>query len=492
MGFLGRIRGNSRNASDVGQQSAPVVNSQEFQWQAEQLIAAEVRLISGCHSEQTSADVSNINSIAKLPNPAGRAGGACTSALLEILYRKHGSRLTFQDLLLELRKSLAAKGMEQIPQLTSSRPLELKETPFSLIGDPSGRRRALLVGINYKGQNGELSGCQNDVFNVKQYIVTQHKFPEHDVTVLVDDGRHLLPTRHNIIVALQTLVEQSKAGDSVYVHYSGHGGLLSPENFNAFKCNSSASSGNKMYDETLYPVDHVRSGQIRDFSLFNHFVQPMAAGVVVTCVMDCCHSGAVLDLPYSFRPTPAGTIRMRENMSSLSNLAFLYILAGGILPHGFENVAEHIESNLDGSLDDYYGTGVEEIDTDNMGMEYNQDIDRDVVGNPEFNEGDAATYDTGYAYGTEGGPPVVTGMAPNGFDGDVPLVQGLDVSPQVVQGLPMGDPGGYDMGNYGGDAGYNSGDYDFGGERGMDYPDNAGEADCGCGDILNALLNQDD
>lgn len=491
MGFFRRSRGTSRNACVGGQQSAPIVDSQEFQWQTEQLIPAEVRLISGCHSEQTSADVSNVNAIAKLPNPAGRAGGACTSALLEILYRKHGSRMSFQDVLLELRKSLAAKGMEQIPQLTSSRPLELKETPFSLIGDPSGRRRALLIGINYKGQSGELSGCQNDVFNVKAYVVNRHHFPEHDVTVLIDDGRHSLPTRHNIIVALQNLVQQSKAGDSVYVHYSGHGGLLSPENFNAFKCNRSSSNGNKMYDETLYPVDHVRSGQIRDFSLFHHFVKPMAAGVVVTCVMDCCHSGAVLDLPYSFQPTPAGTIRMRENMSSLSNLAFLYILAGGILPHGFENVAEHIESNVDGNLDDYYGTGVEEIDADNMALGFDQDLDRDMVGDPVYNEAYPDAYDDGYGYGTDGGPPVVTGIASDAFVSDVPLVQGLAVAPEVVPGLPLGDPGGFNMGNYG-DGDYNSGGYDFGGDRGMDYGDDGGEQDCGCGDILNALLDQEE
>lgn len=69
----------------------------------------------------------------------------------------------------------------------------------------------------------------------------------------------------------------------------GHGGLLDPE-WNAFK------GSNKEYDETLYPVDHNLAGQIRDFSLFNHFVKPMAAGVTVTCVMDCCHSGSVLDL----------------------------------------------------------------------------------------------------------------------------------------------------------------------------------------------------
>ena len=40
-----------------------------------------VFMISGCEDSQTSADVSNVSSF-QLPDPKGRAGGACTSALL--------------------------------------------------------------------------------------------------------------------------------------------------------------------------------------------------------------------------------------------------------------------------------------------------------------------------------------------------------------------------------------------------------------------------
>ena len=44
-----------------------------------------VFMISGCEDSQTSADVSNVNSF-QLPDPKGRAGGACTSALLNGTY----------------------------------------------------------------------------------------------------------------------------------------------------------------------------------------------------------------------------------------------------------------------------------------------------------------------------------------------------------------------------------------------------------------------
>eukprot|EP00957_Ditylum_brightwellii_P058202 4413593-Ditylum_brightwellii.AAC.1 len=70
-----------------------------FLKQAEQAIPAEVRMISGCADAQTSADVSNVNQF-ELPDPAGRSGGACTSALLKVLYtnkKKPDTDLSFRD-----------------------------------------------------------------------------------------------------------------------------------------------------------------------------------------------------------------------------------------------------------------------------------------------------------------------------------------------------------------------------------------------------------
>jgi hypothetical protein len=57
------------------------------------------------------------------------------------------------------------------------------------------------------------------------------------------------------------------------------------------------------YDETLIPLDFRTSGQIRDDDLLRVLVSPMAAGVTMTCIMDSCHSGTVLDLPYRFTAT---------------------------------------------------------------------------------------------------------------------------------------------------------------------------------------------
>jgi len=410
--------GGGENNNATTTKDNPDVN---FDNQVKQLIPAEVRMISGCHSLETSADVSNVHHIDEqghLPSPEGRAGGACTTALLSILYDSHKkgkknddySKITFQQILLKLRGRLAQSGMSQIPQLTSSRSLELEEQPFSLTSSANGgTKRALLVGINYYGQIGQLSGCINDVLNVKKYICNHHGFLEKHVLLLIDDGRHHKPTRENIIRALRRLVAQSKAGDSVYFHYSGHGGLLDPAARQVYWNRFKAGKPNKDYDETLYPVNHVKAGQIRDFSLFNHFVKPMAAGVTVTCVMDCCHSGSVLDLPYSYRPTKDGKIRMRQSMDSLTNLAYLYILAGGILPNlGFESVTENLQNVTGEALDNLQGIGVEELSSDIDGCmdgcnNVNSGVLEDTRGYTSTNDLDGTSARTDGDFGDDGG-----------------------------------------------------------------------------------------
>ena len=66
-------------------------------------------MISGSHDMQTSADVGNINAQFELPNPAGRAGGACTAALLQVLYDAHDRgdvNMSWVDALREMREIL--------------------------------------------------------------------------------------------------------------------------------------------------------------------------------------------------------------------------------------------------------------------------------------------------------------------------------------------------------------------------------------------------
>jgi metacaspase-1 len=83
-----------------------------------------------------------------LPDPKGRAGGALTSALLNVTYADHkntGKDLTFQETLLAVRDQLKKKNFTQIPQLSSSRPMDIGKT-FDLVPDNfSGTRRAVMM-----------------------------------------------------------------------------------------------------------------------------------------------------------------------------------------------------------------------------------------------------------------------------------------------------------------------------------------------------------
>jgi hypothetical protein len=85
----------------------------------------------------------------------GRAGGALTSAFLKVLYAgNHPASLSFQDVLLSIRQVLKQGRFDQIPQLTSSRPLDIKHS-FEIVPEGfSGRRHAVMIGINYVGQQG--------------------------------------------------------------------------------------------------------------------------------------------------------------------------------------------------------------------------------------------------------------------------------------------------------------------------------------------------
>ena len=49
------------------------------------------------------------------------------------------------------------------------------------------------------------------------------------------------------------------------------------------------------------PCDYKRAGQITDDELFKILVKDLPEGCKLTAVMDCCHSGTGLDLPYDYQ-----------------------------------------------------------------------------------------------------------------------------------------------------------------------------------------------
>ncbi|CAK9011876.1 unnamed protein product [Durusdinium trenchii] len=173
------------------------------------------------------------------------------------------------------------------------------------VGSPrvplTGRKRSLLVGINYFGSSNELHGCVADVQRMCS-LLDLMGFPQDQAQrrVLVDTPQwpgHLRPTLKNMREGIAWLTADAEPGDCLLLHYSGHGGRMPRE-----------GSGSEWH-ETLCPVDMDTEGMLLDTELFETLVRPLPAGCRLTCILDSCHSGGVLDLPFIF----VGT---QENLAS--------------------------------------------------------------------------------------------------------------------------------------------------------------------------------
>ncbi|CAE7209927.1 pca1 [Symbiodinium natans] len=178
--------------------------------------------------------------------------------------------------------------------------------PVPSVAPPSqvtltGRRKSLLVGINYFGTQNELHGCVSDVQRMLP-LLDQLGFPSNAESrrVMVDTPdwpQQLHPTLANMRQGIAWLTQDAQPGDSLLFHYSGHGGRMP------------RTDGRSEFHETLCPVDMDAAGMLLDSELFETLVRPLPSGCRLTCILDSCHSGGVLDLPFIF----VGT---QENLAS--------------------------------------------------------------------------------------------------------------------------------------------------------------------------------
>jgi hypothetical protein len=164
----------------------------------------------------------------------------------------------------------------------------------------TGRIKCLLIGINYKGSTRPLKGCVNDVFKMRNLLLrngirddNKHLMMMIDdefSNQLVESSNVVLPTKKNIIKGLQWLVQGARAGDILLLHYSGHGSQEKD-------LTGIESDG---FNETILPCDHEKEGVILDDIIWSTIVYPLLDGVKLIAIMDSCHSGTVLDLPFNY------------------------------------------------------------------------------------------------------------------------------------------------------------------------------------------------
>ena len=82
-------------------------------------------------------------------------------------------------------------------------------------------KRALLVGINYVNNDADtrLTGCIEDVENIKEMLITKLGYSEEDIMLLKDTDAQRMPTGKNIYKALRSVIQQSNPNDELWFHY---------------------------------------------------------------------------------------------------------------------------------------------------------------------------------------------------------------------------------------------------------------------------------
>ena len=149
---------------------------------------------------------------------------------------------------------------------------------------------ALLIGINYKDSDAELNGCINDVHRMKEFLIQHCGYVESNITILTDDSE-TTPTTMNILRQLGKLIIAAYYNKTkeLFIHYSGHGTYL-------FDSSGDESDGK---DEALVPLDYQTAGLITD-DLLHDYLAYLPEDCKCICLIDCCHSGTMLDLKYKY------------------------------------------------------------------------------------------------------------------------------------------------------------------------------------------------
>ncbi|TKA42680.1 Metacaspase-1A [Friedmanniomyces endolithicus] len=124
------------------------------------------------------------------------------------------------------------------------------------------------------------------------YLNQYFDYKREDMVILTDDQQNAMsqPTKANILRAMHWLVKDARPNDSLFFHYSGHGGQTKD-------LDGDEDDG---YDEVIYPVDFRQAGHIVDDEMHRIMVHNLQAGVRLTAIFDSCHSGSALDLPYIY------------------------------------------------------------------------------------------------------------------------------------------------------------------------------------------------
>ncbi len=169
-------------------------------------------------------------------------------------------------------------------------------------GSGDSKLLALLIGVDCYlpnrlpdgGRYTSLGGCVRDINHVEEFLKQRLGLTEERILKLTasnggqaepSEPKEEWPTYENMVAAFQKLTDMAQEGDQVYIHYSGHGGRAATA-FPKLK-------GDQALDEALVPTDvgMEEPRYLRDVELAHLLKAMVAKGLLVTVVLDSCHSG---------------------------------------------------------------------------------------------------------------------------------------------------------------------------------------------------------
>ena len=164
---------------------------------------------------------------------------------------------------------------------------------------------ALLIGIDgYKPNQyyKSLKGAVRDINLVETFLKQTLQIPPERIRKLTAPNREdtallearsavehaVEPTYENIVNAFKDVTEIAQPGEQVYIHYSGHGGRAT-----TVYPNLKQGSG-EQHDEGIVPMDigDTEEGRyLRDVEMTTLLKCMTDKGLIVTLILDSCHSG---------------------------------------------------------------------------------------------------------------------------------------------------------------------------------------------------------
>jgi len=204
--------------------------------------------------------------------------------------------------------------------------------------DCSGKKKAVYIGINYLDSTNQLIGCVNDARNISELFSKKFGFTNYLLLTDDTDDENLKPNYDNIISAMNWLVKDAQPGDSLVFHYSGHGQSVVDK------------IGDELdgFDESILPCDYTKKGRIIDDEIYQLLVEPLPQGCKLTTIFDCCHSGTIMDLPYTYQcPSHVEVIEndLRKAIFKKTKEVVHSIIGGDP-----DEIAKSLKSIFDGSI----------------------------------------------------------------------------------------------------------------------------------------------